>query len=124
MRDGESQCERGMISDFINDHLTTINLQFENDVKFRCTLIDLLESYDSGMVSSFIGLSHDVYLPQDVLPAGFPSPALLEHLGGILLSATFLCTPLYYGEFPPADIANVNATVYTCSAVYKTAKMY
>ena len=93
-------------------------------MKFRCTLVDLLESYDSGMISSFIGLSHDVYLSQDVLPAGLPSPALLEHLGGILLSAAFVCTPLHYGEFPPADIANVNSTVYTCSEVYKTVKTY
>ena len=91
-------------------------------MKFRSTFVDLLESYDSGMVCSLISLPHDVYLSQNILPAGFPSPAFLQHLGGILLPSAFVSTPLHYGEFSPVDIANINATVYTryCSLLIST----
>lgn len=82
-------------------------------MKFRGTFVDLLQPYDPGVVCILISLPHDVYLSQDVFSAGFPSPALLEHLGGILLPAAFVSTPLHNGEFSPMDVANVNATAYT-----------
>ena len=92
-------------------------------MKLGSALIDLLQSYDSGMVCCLVGLPHDVYLSEDVLPAGLPSSAFLENLGGILLSTAFVSTPLHYGEFPPVDIANVNATAYIRSAVYQTVRV-
>lgn len=82
-------------------------------MKLRSAFVDLLQSYDSGMVSSLIGLPHDVYLSQNILPAGFPPPAFLEHLGGILFPSVFVSTSLHYGEFSPVDVANINATAYT-----------
>ena len=93
-------------------------------MKFRSAFVDLLQSYDSEVVSCFISLPHDVYLSQNILSAGLPSPAFLEHLGGILLSSALVSATFHYGKLSPEDVANINATVYTRNAVYQTIRIY
>ena len=81
-------------------------------MKFGRALVHFLESYDPGMVSSLVRLSHYVYLSQNILPAGLPSPAFLEYLGGILLTGTLVRAALYNCKFSPVDVfvPNINST--------------
>ena len=75
-----------------------MNSQFQDDVELRRALEHLMESDDPGVLPGFVGLSHDVYLHQDVCPTGLASAPLLKHLGGKLLATGLLCAFLDNGK--------------------------